>query len=78
MDAVAADGTTALNVAIRFGDTDTMEKLHTAGARAEGPDGAFAPFEMAIRWGAKESLALLKKHGGGARACGSELERKTS
>jgi len=64
VDAVAADGTTALNVAIRFGDTDTVEKLLTAGARAEGPDGDFAPFETAIRWGAKESLALLEKRGG--------------
>ena len=76
VDAVATDGTTALNVAVRWRETDTVEKLLTAGARADGPGGDFAPFEMAIRWGAKESLALLKKRGGVPALAASDLNKR--
>ena len=76
VDAVATDGATALNVAVRWKETKTVEKLLTAGAHAEGPNGDFAPFEMAIRWGAKESLALLEKRGGVPVLAASHLNER--
>ena len=66
----------APSVAVRWNEADTVEKLLAAGAHAEGPDRDFAPFEMAIGWGAKESLALFKKRGGVPALAASNLNER--